>query len=56
MLQDEVAKYSLNLTKINVANAHKPKIYNIKSPEGAGIFGNSTVIQSTDYVNYYKFS
>jgi hypothetical protein len=43
MLQDEVAKYSLNLTKINVANAHKPKIYNIKSPEGAGIFGNSTV-------------
>jgi hypothetical protein len=42
MLQDEVAKYSLNLTKINVANAHKPKIYNIKSPEGAGIFGNNT--------------
>ena len=38
MLQDEVAKYSLNLTKINIANAHKPKIYNIKSPEGAGIF------------------
>jgi hypothetical protein len=42
MLQDEVAKYSLNLTKINIANAHKPKIYNIKSPEGAGIFGNNT--------------
>jgi hypothetical protein len=41
MLQDEVAKYSLNLTKINIANAAKPKIYNIKSPEGAGIFGNS---------------
>jgi hypothetical protein len=40
MLQDEVAKYSLNLTKINIANAFKPKIYNIKSPEGAGIFGN----------------
>ncbi len=40
MLQDEVAKYSLNLTKINIANASKPKIYNIKSPEGAGIFGN----------------
>jgi len=38
MLQDEVAKYSLNLTKINISNAHKPKIYNIKSPEGAGIF------------------
>ena len=41
MLQDEVAKYSLNLTKINLANANKPKIYNIKSPEGAGIFGNN---------------
>ena len=41
MLQDEVAKYSLNLTKINIANAHKPKIYNIKSPEGAGIFGKN---------------
>lgn len=42
MLQDEVAKYSINLTKINLANASKPKIYNIKSPEGVGIFsGNS---------------
>lgn len=40
MLQDEVAKYSLNFTKINIANASKPKIYSIKSPEGAGIFGN----------------
>jgi len=40
MLQDEVAKYSVNLTKINLARASKPKIYNIKSPEGAGIFGN----------------
>jgi len=40
MLQDEVAKYSLNLTKINLQTASKPKIYNIKNPEGAGIFGN----------------
>lgn len=40
MLQDEVAKYSVNLTKINLARSSKPKIYNIKSPEGAGIFGN----------------
>ena len=31
MLQDEVSKYALNLTKINLNNAHKPKIYNIKS-------------------------
>lgn len=46
MLQDEVAKYSLNLMKINLSNAHKPKIYNIKSPEGAGIFGNKNSVQS----------
>ena len=38
MLQDEVAKYSLNLTKINISNAHKPKIYNLKTPLG-GING-----------------
>ncbi len=31
MLQDEVSKYSLNLSKINLDNANKPKIYNIKS-------------------------
>jgi hypothetical protein len=41
MLQDEVAKYSINLTKINLQNASKPKVYNIKTAEGAGIFGNS---------------
>lgn len=40
MLQDEVSKYSLNLMKINLSNANKPKIYNVKSPLGAGIFGN----------------
>jgi hypothetical protein len=31
MLQDEVSKYAINLTKINLGNANKPKIYNIKS-------------------------
>jgi hypothetical protein len=31
MLQDEVAKYSLRLMKINLTNAYKPKIYNIKN-------------------------
>lgn len=30
MLQDQIAKYSLNLTKININNANKPKIYNLK--------------------------
>lgn len=38
MLQDEVSKYSLRLMKINLDNAHKPKIYNIKNNMGAGIF------------------
>ena len=53
MLQDEVAKYSINLTKINISNASKPKIYNIKSPEGAGIFGrgNTRNKKSTSDVN-----
>jgi hypothetical protein len=42
MLQDQVSKYSLNLTKINIANANKPKIYNIKNPAGVGIFSGET--------------
>jgi hypothetical protein len=42
MLQDQVSKYSLNLTKINLANASKPKIYNIKNPAGVGIFSGET--------------
>jgi len=37
MLPDEVAKYSLRLTKINLEGANKPKIYNIKNQLGAGI-------------------
>lgn len=31
MLQDQVSKYSLNLTKINLNSATKPKVYNVKS-------------------------
>lgn len=34
MLQDEVAKYSLNLTKINLEDANKPKIYSFKNAVG----------------------
>lgn len=50
MLQDEVSKYSLNLTKINLANANKPKIYNIKNPQGAGIFsGTPTEMSASGY-------
>ena len=34
MLQDEVAKYSLNMTKINLEDANKPKIYSFKNAVG----------------------
>jgi hypothetical protein len=47
MLQDEVSKYSLNLTKINLQNAHKPKVYNLKSTNSSGILGlDSTTLGS----------
>lgn len=41
MLQDEVSKYSLNLMKINLENAYKPKIYNIKSAINPDLVGVS---------------
>jgi hypothetical protein len=44
MLQDEVSKYSLNLTKINLVNAHKPKIYNIKSNIDPSLVGMSNAM------------
>lgn len=56
MLQDEVAKYSLNLTKINIANANKPKIYNIKSltpsPQNGLNQANTNVVLEPVKVNY----
>ena len=39
MLQDEVSKYSLKLMKINLANASKPKIYNIKNAINPDLVG-----------------
>jgi hypothetical protein len=57
MLQDEVSKYSLNLTKINLANAHKPKIYNIKSnidPSLVGISNSMGRITVQNSVNKAK--
>jgi hypothetical protein len=39
MLQDEVSKYSINLTKINLSNASKPKIYNIKNAIDPSLVG-----------------
>jgi hypothetical protein len=41
MLQDEVAKYSLRLMKINLSNASKPKIYNIKASIDPSLVGFS---------------
>ena len=41
MLQDEVSKYSASLTKINLANALKPKIYNIKNNIDASLLGKT---------------
>jgi hypothetical protein len=40
MLQDQVSKYSLSLTKINLKNAFKPKIYNIKNSIDPSKIGN----------------
>lgn len=54
MLQDEVSKYSLNLTKINLANATKPKIYNVKSNNlsinttGIGQVSSTSTIQTVN--------
>lgn len=41
MLQDEVAKYSLKLMKINLKNASKPKIYAIKNAIDPKMLGMS---------------
>jgi hypothetical protein len=49
MLQNEVSKYSLNLTKINLKNAFKPKIYNIKNainPDLVGVANSMGMIPS----------
>jgi hypothetical protein len=46
MLQDEVARYSLNLIKINLKNANKPKIYNIKNSIDPSLVGLSNSMGS----------
>ncbi len=51
MLQDEVARYSLNLIKINLKYANKPKVYNIKNsidPSLVGISNSMGSIKLTD--------
>lgn len=44
MLQDEVARYSLNLIKINLKYANKPKIYNIKGSVDPSLVGVSNAM------------
>jgi len=46
MLQDEVARYSLNLIKINLKYANKPKIYNIKNSIDPSLVGLSNAMGS----------
>lgn len=41
MLQDEVSKYSLTMMKINLANASKPKIYNVKNTIDLSLVGKT---------------
>ena len=48
MLQDEVSKFSRYLSKINLLNASKPKIYNLKSNSAAttqAVINNVTTVE-----------
>lgn len=50
MLQDEVSKYSLKLMKIDISNANKPKIYNIKNNISRdNMFGD--IVYENDKIN-----
>ena len=50
MLQNEVAKYSNNLTKLNVRDTYNPKIYNAK-PNNLMVQANSSLTTNTTKVN-----
>jgi len=54
MLQDEVAKYSSNLMKINLSKASKPKVYNIKSAINPSLVGISNSMGSISVYNAGK--
>lgn len=54
MLQDQVSKYSLRLMKINLSNAHKPKIYNLKNTIGIGPGSTSMINQNNLVVETVK--
>jgi hypothetical protein len=51
MLQDEVSRYSLNLIKINLKYANKPKIYNIKNSIDPSLVGFSNSMGSIQIPN-----
>jgi hypothetical protein len=44
MLQDEVSKYGSNMSKINISNALKPKIYNIKNNIDPSLLGKTNAL------------
>lgn len=57
MLQNEVSKYSLYMKKINIANAYKPKIYNIKNainPDLVGVANSMGMILLDTYPKKIK--
>lgn len=59
MLQDQVAKYSKKLTKINVANTYKPKIYNNKASNISINYKGNTIkekIETTTPVMYDRYN
>ena len=47
MLQDEVSKYSTNMLKINLVDAAKPKIYNVKNAIDASLLGVTNAMGRT---------
>jgi len=47
MLQDEVSKYSSNMMKINLINAAKPKVYNVKNAIDASLLGVTNAMGRT---------
>jgi hypothetical protein len=57
MLQNEVSKYSLFMKKINIQNAYKPKIYNIKNtinPDLVGVANSMGMILLDTYPKKIK--
>jgi hypothetical protein len=46
ILQDEISKYSLNMTKINLSNANKPKIYSVKNSIDLSLIGKGNQLNS----------